>query len=125
VIACGLQRPARRGERQASQDYYCKPFHNSLLLKALDGHGRFLISESRSALRSRCCCSTAAVSVTQVSYHDDSHGNAVVTVDNAGETITVHSADLHPRDFHFTDHLAAAPADTHLANAAAAHAFLL
>ena len=43
---------------------------------------------------------------TSVSYHDDSHGNAVVTVDNAGDTITllgVHSADLHPSDFHFVD----------------------
>jgi hypothetical protein len=43
---------------------------------------------------------------TSVSYHDDSHGNAVVTVDNAGDTITllgVHSADLHPGDFHFVD----------------------
>jgi Ca2+-binding RTX toxin-like protein len=43
---------------------------------------------------------------TSVSYHDDSHGNAVVTVDNAGDTITlmgVHSSELHPSDFHFVD----------------------
>jgi hypothetical protein len=43
---------------------------------------------------------------TSVSYHDDSHGNAVVTVDNAGDTITllgVHSSQLHPSDFHFVD----------------------
>ena len=26
---------------------------------------------------------------TAVSYHDDSHGNAVITVDNAGDTITL------------------------------------
>ena len=26
---------------------------------------------------------------TSVSYHDDSHGNAVITVDNAGDTITL------------------------------------
>ena len=43
-----------------------------------------------------------------VSYQDDSHGNAVITVDNNGphgpDTITlvgVHSAALHPSDFHF------------------------
>jgi Ca2+-binding RTX toxin-like protein len=43
---------------------------------------------------------------TSVSYHDDSHGNAVVTVDNAGDTITlmgVHSSQLQPSDFHFVD----------------------
>jgi hypothetical protein len=43
---------------------------------------------------------------TSVSYHDNAQGNAVVTVDNAGDTITllgVHSADLHPSDFHFVD----------------------
>jgi hypothetical protein len=43
---------------------------------------------------------------TSVSYHDNAEGNAVVTVDNAGDTITlvgVHSADLHPSDFHFVD----------------------
>jgi hypothetical protein len=41
-----------------------------------------------------------------VSYHDNAQGNAVVTVDNAGDTITlvgVHAADLHPSDFHFVD----------------------
>ena len=41
-----------------------------------------------------------------VSYQDDSHGNAVITVDNnpQADTITlvgVHSAALHPSDFHF------------------------
>jgi hypothetical protein len=43
---------------------------------------------------------------TSVSYHDNAEGNAVVTIDNAGDTITlvgVHSADLHPSDFHFVD----------------------
>jgi hypothetical protein len=43
---------------------------------------------------------------TAVSYHDDSHGNAVITVDSAGDTITlegVHSSQLHPSDFHFVD----------------------
>jgi hypothetical protein len=43
---------------------------------------------------------------TSVSYHDDAHGNAVINVDNAGDTITllgVQSADLHPSDFHFVD----------------------
>jgi hypothetical protein len=43
---------------------------------------------------------------TSVSYHDNAQGNTVVTVDNAGDTITlagVHSADLHPSDFHFVD----------------------
>ena len=43
---------------------------------------------------------------TSVSYHDNAEGNAVVTVDSAGDTITlvgVHSADLHPSDFHFVD----------------------
>ena len=67
---------------------------------------------------------------TSVSYHDNAQGNAVVTVDNAGDTITllgVHSADLHPSDFHFVDP-AAAQVDAHqlAANAAIAHhAFLL
>jgi hypothetical protein len=67
---------------------------------------------------------------TSVSYHDDSHGNAVVTVDNAGDTITlmgVHSSQLQPSDFHFVDP-AAAQADAHQAAANAAiahHAFLL
>ena len=43
---------------------------------------------------------------TSVSYHDNAQSNAVVTVDNAGDTITllgVHSAELHPSDFHFVD----------------------
>jgi uncharacterized repeat protein (TIGR03803 family)/VCBS repeat-containing protein len=43
---------------------------------------------------------------TSVSYHDNVQGNAVVTVDHAGDTITllgVHSAELHPSDFHFVD----------------------
>ena len=43
---------------------------------------------------------------TSVSYHDNTQGNAVVTVDNAGDTITlvgVHSAELHPSDLHFVD----------------------
>jgi Ca2+-binding RTX toxin-like protein len=42
---------------------------------------------------------------TTVSYHDNSQGNAVITVDNnTSDTITlvgVHSAALHPSDFHF------------------------
>ena len=65
---------------------------------------------------------------SSVSYHDNAQGNAVVTVDNSGDTITlvgVHASDLHPSDFHFVDP-AAAPAAAHLAaNLAAAHAFLL
>jgi hypothetical protein len=43
---------------------------------------------------------------TSVSYHDDAHGNAVIAVDNAGDTITlmgVHSSQLQPSDFHFVD----------------------
>src|SRR5215813_14870746 len=43
---------------------------------------------------------------TSVSYHDNAQGNAVVTVDNSGDTITlvgVHSSELHPSDFHFVD----------------------
>jgi hypothetical protein len=43
---------------------------------------------------------------TSVSYQDDAHGNAVITVDSAGDTITlvgVHSSELHPSDFHFAD----------------------
>ena len=43
-----------------------------------------------------------------VSYQDDSHGNAVITIDTSApsgpDTITlvgVHSAALHPSDFHF------------------------
>jgi hypothetical protein len=49
---------------------------------------------------------------TSVSYQDDAHGNAVITVDNAGDTITllgVHASELHPNDFHFVDPAAAAP----------------
>jgi Ca2+-binding RTX toxin-like protein len=36
--------------------------------------------------------------------HDDAQGNAVITVDNSGDTITlvgVHSSALHASDFHF------------------------
>ena len=43
---------------------------------------------------------------TSVSYHDNAQGNAVITVDNAGDTITlvgVHASELHPSDFHFAD----------------------
>jgi hypothetical protein len=50
---------------------------------------------------------------TSVSYQDNAQGNAVVTVDNAGDTITlagVHSSQLHPSDFHFVDDPAAPPA---------------
>ncbi len=39
-----------------------------------------------------------------LSYQDDSHGNAVITVHSAGDTITlvgVHSSALHASDFHF------------------------
>jgi hypothetical protein len=38
------------------------------------------------------------------SYQDNAQGNAVITVDNAGDTITlvgVHSSALHPSNFHF------------------------
>ena len=41
---------------------------------------------------------------TTVSYQDDSQGNAVITVDTSGDTITlvgVHSSALHASDFHF------------------------
>jgi hypothetical protein len=41
---------------------------------------------------------------TAVSYQDNNQGNAVITVDNAGDTITlvgVHSSALHPSDFNF------------------------
>jgi hypothetical protein len=43
---------------------------------------------------------------TSVSYHDNAQGNAVVTVDNSGDTITlvgVHASELHPGNFHFVD----------------------
>jgi hypothetical protein len=43
---------------------------------------------------------------TSVSYHDNAQGNAVVTVDNSGDTITlvgVHASELHPSNFHFVD----------------------
>jgi hypothetical protein len=43
---------------------------------------------------------------TSVSYHDNAQGNAVVTVDNLGDTITlvgVHASKLHPSNFHFVD----------------------
>jgi hypothetical protein len=39
-------------------------------------------------------------------YHDNAQGNAVVTVDNLGDTITlvdVHASELHPSNFHFVD----------------------
>jgi hypothetical protein len=42
---------------------------------------------------------------TSVSYQDNAQGNAVITVDNAGDTITlvgVHASALHPSDFHFS-----------------------
>ena len=41
---------------------------------------------------------------TTFSYQDNSQGNAVITVDTSGDTITlagVHSAALHTSDFHF------------------------
>jgi hypothetical protein len=72
---------------------------------------------------------------TSVSYHDDSHGNAVVTVDNAGDTITlmgVHSSQLHPSDFHFVDPAAVSSAadpnhalDQLMASHLQAHNFLV
>jgi hypothetical protein len=43
---------------------------------------------------------------TSVSYHDNAQGNAVITVDNSGDTITlvgVHASELHPSNFHFVD----------------------
>jgi hypothetical protein len=43
---------------------------------------------------------------TSVSHHDNAQGNAVVTVDNSGDTITlvgVHASELHPSNFHFVD----------------------
>ena len=43
---------------------------------------------------------------TSVSYHDNAQGNAVVTVDDSGDTITlvgVHASELHPSNFHFVD----------------------
>ena len=45
--------------------------------------------------------SALATSVTPV---DDIHGNTVITVDNAGDTITlvgVHASVLHASNFHF------------------------
>jgi hypothetical protein len=41
-----------------------------------------------------------------VSYHDNAQGNAVITVDAAGDTITLvgmHASELHASDFHFID----------------------
>jgi hypothetical protein len=49
---------------------------------------------------------------SSVSYHDNAQGNTVITVDNAGDTITlvgVHASELHPSDFHFVDPAAGAP----------------
>ena len=41
---------------------------------------------------------------TSVSYHDNAQGNAVVTVANSGDTITlVGASELHPSNFHFID----------------------
>ena len=39
-----------------------------------------------------------------VSYQNNAQGNAVITVDNAGDTITlvgVSASALHPSNFHF------------------------
>jgi hypothetical protein len=63
---------------------------------------------------------------TAVTYQDNAHGNAVITVDPAGDTITllgVHSSALHPSDFQFVDP-AAAPAHVDPA-IAHAHDFLV
>jgi hypothetical protein len=41
-----------------------------------------------------------------VCYHDNAQGNAVITVDNSGDTITlvgVHASELHRSNFHFVD----------------------
>jgi hypothetical protein len=67
---------------------------------------------------------------TSVSYHDNAQGVAVVTVDNAGDTITlvgVHSADLHPSDFHFVDPAAlpAAPSAAQMVADLHAHGLLV
>jgi len=69
---------------------------------------------------------------TSVSYHDNAQGNAVVTVDNSGDKITllgVHASELHPSNFHFVDDpAAAAPASPSPAQHIAdlhAHNFLL
>ena len=51
-------------------------------------------------------CSFKSAISTDVSYHDNAQGNAVVTVDSAGDTITlvgVHASELHPDNFHFVD----------------------
>jgi hypothetical protein len=66
---------------------------------------------------------------TSVSYHDNAQGNAVVTVDSAGDTITltgVHAADLHPNDFHFVDPAAlpAAPSAAQMVAELHAHTLL-
>jgi hypothetical protein len=67
---------------------------------------------------------------TSVSYHDNAQGNAVITVDNSGDTITlegVHASELHPSNFHFVDP-AAVPAIATTAQMVAdlhAHSFLL
>jgi hypothetical protein len=47
---------------------------------------------------------TALVPTKNVLPAHDVNGNAVITVDNSGDTITlvgVHSSDLHASDFHF------------------------
>jgi hypothetical protein len=64
-----------------------------------------------------------------VLFHWIAQGNAVVTVDHAGDTITlvgVHASELHPSDFHFVDP-AAAPASPSPAQQLAEHhaSFLL
>jgi hypothetical protein len=67
---------------------------------------------------------------TSVSFHDNAQGNAVITVDNAGDTITlvgVHASELHPSDFHFVDPAAAAASSPSPAQQLAEHhaSFLL
>jgi len=64
---------------------------------------------------------------TSVNYHDNAQGNAVVTVDNSGDTITllgVHASELHPSNFHFVDDPAAAAPAQQIADLHA-HNFLL
>jgi hypothetical protein len=49
-------------------------------------------------------CTFSSSLTTAVSYHDDGHGNTVINVDHAADTVTlmgVHAADLQPHDFHF------------------------
>jgi hypothetical protein len=64
---------------------------------------------------------------SSVSYHDNANGNALISIDHAGDTIEltgVHASELHAGDFHFVDPAAMPTPAQHLAELHA-HSFLL